>query len=241
MLVLLTVVLAFLMPASGQRPNCALYGPNTACNRNIDYVCGSDGFSYDNTCFFKIAQCANPNLYPHARKHCDDTRLTKEECARKAGCNRINLPLCGSDGRTFINTCFFQYAQCKNPNLTLHGSWECDNTPLTNEQCTRPRECFPKHDIVCGSDGVRYRNPCEFKFAQCDNPKLFRRDQRHCDDIPVRPTKDECARHDGTCTRDYFPECGSDGKTYGNLCVFELAQCKNPNLALQHHGQCVAT
>ena len=40
------------------------------------------------------------------------------------------------------------------------------------------------------------------------------------------------------CPYIYDPQCGSDGKTYPNMCMFENAQCKDPSLKLVHSGQC---
>ena len=41
------------------------------------------------------------------------------------------------------------------------------------------------------------------------------------------------------CTRDYNPVCGSDGKTYGNLCMMEAKSCvHNLNLTVKHAGKC---
>lgn len=41
------------------------------------------------------------------------------------------------------------------------------------------------------------------------------------------------------CERTLDPVCGSDGKTYGNLCVLEDARdCKNPDLKVAYDGEC---
>ena len=38
--------------------------------------------------------------------------------------------------------------------------------------------------------------------------------------------------------KSWQPLCGSDGRTYNNLCDFEGAVCANKNLFLKHRGQC---
>ena len=43
------------------------------------------------------------------------------------------------------------------------------------------------------------------------------------------------------CPKIWGPICGSDGETYGNECLFEIAQCKNPSLTITHKGTICCT
>ena len=42
------------------------------------------------------------------------------------------------------------------------------------------------------------------------------------------------------CTSDYRPVCGTDGKTYGNMCGLEAAACQTRHfkLKIKHLGEC---
>ena len=40
------------------------------------------------------------------------------------------------------------------------------------------------------------------------------------------------------CTRELLPKCGTDGTTYNNPCLLEIAICKDPSLQLASDGPC---
>ena len=41
------------------------------------------------------------------------------------------------------------------------------------------------------------------------------------------------------CTKEYNPQCGLDGKTYGNPCTMQYAICKsNGKITLAYQGRC---
>ena len=41
------------------------------------------------------------------------------------------------------------------------------------------------------------------------------------------------------CTLEFNPQCGNDGKTYGNPCQLRSAQCDNSQLELAYSGECL--
>ena len=55
------------------------------------------------------------------------------------------------------------------------------------------------------------------------------------DNIHLLILHTECNR---ACTREYFPVCASDGRTYPNKCEFKNAQCKQAELVITSEGVC---
>lgn len=73
--------------------------------------------------------------------------------------------VCGSDGKVYLNECFFQNGQCRkvHKNLT-RVAWDGTNCPTT---CTTGKPCNEIDKFTCGSDGNVYRGFCSLFVAQC--------------------------------------------------------------------------
>lgn len=99
---------------------------------------------------------------------------------------------------------------------------------------------------VCGSDAVTYSNECFFQCAQSEHPELTIFSQGECPVSIDDPTffgdevqsslQDESPRC--VCSMDYKPVCGTDMKTYGNICIFNCERQQNPALGVAAHGEC---
>ncbi|EDO38471.1 predicted protein, partial [Nematostella vectensis] len=103
--------------------------------------------------------------------------------------------------------------------------------------CECPRACTRELMPVCGTDQKTYDNMCLLERAACKDDGLMLAHEGPCptSDFP-RPIC--CPK---VCTLDYTPVCGSDNKTYANLCNLEVEACKPENtdkLQLLHDGPC---
>lgn len=56
----------------------------------------------------------------------------------------------------------------------------------------------------------------------------------------LQPTlsNENCRRRYFACTMQWDPVCGSDDKTYGNMCELRRARCESPKLVVRSKGQC---
>lgn len=111
-----------------------------------------------------------------------------------------------------------------------------DNVEIDFEGECCPRNCHRMLNQVCGSDDNTYGNTCELRRASCvrlekdpEAGKITVRGEGHCMlldfvevEEPEEPREIACP---GGCIRNYFPVCGSDGRTHSNECMMEQAAC----------------
>ncbi|XP_076205833.1 double-headed protease inhibitor, submandibular gland-like [Aptenodytes patagonicus] len=113
-----------------------------------------------------------------------------------------------------------------------------DCTDYLRSSSGRAIPCTLEYRPICGTNGVTYRNKCNFCNAVANGLDINLRNVGEC----FRVQQIDCSGHkDGNaiCTAQYDPVCGSDGKTYGNPCKFCNAVVRSGGtLFLRHRGEC---
>lgn len=115
-----------------------------------------------------------------------------------SSCKNVNLPVCGSDGNSYANTC---KAKCKGVAIAYKGN--CLSNNAVN-QCG----CQEGGTPVCGRDGRTYSSACE---ARCKNIGILY--NSGCRVISPNYCDHLCANSPNQVV------CGEDFKTYRNECV----------------------
>ncbi|XP_050729525.1 agrin-like [Eriocheir sinensis] len=136
--------------------------PDT-CNGGFRPVCGTNNLTYGSDCYLELAKCRNPGLEKKADGVCT------KDCSLQ--CDTARRLVCGSDGITYTNDCFLLLARCKDPAVQRKHDGPC--VFVEKPECA-PRRCATNGQALCGSDGITYRNQCQFDAAICYNQGLLK-------------------------------------------------------------------
>jgi hypothetical protein len=162
-------------------------------------VCGADGQTYT------LEQAAEGDHEVAHRGRCDNPMgcgssgdcFAGDECLPPddagvcvpvpSGCPCVGVfePVCGADGRTYINAC---EARCVEVEVVFNGMCKDDPCALIDCQAgftceegrcvpVEPCVCPAIYAPVCGADGNTYANAC---VAECDGIEIV--DEGACDD-----------------------------------------------------------
>ncbi|KAG6941264.1 ovoinhibitor-like, partial [Chelydra serpentina] len=234
----------------------------TACPFILAEVCGTDGVTYPSEC----GLCAhNSEHETNVSKKYDgkcQQKIVPLDCSQHPSakaedgkvltpCPRILAEICGTDGVTYPNDCTL----CAH-NLE-HGAKVSKKHDGKCQREAVPVDCRKYRQItmedgkvhtacqlilaeVCGTDGVTYPNECGLcahnfehgtNVTKKHNGKCKKKtEEAFCKEYPTPPAG---------CPKNYDPVCGTDGKTYGNKCVFCAAVHENlGSLCFEHYGEC---
>lgn len=168
-----TVLLAFTQSIQSAPSNCI-------CTREYNPVCGSDGVTYSNKCEFDCEFDKNKALEIAHYGECSEESELPAPPASPATqfadgddciCTREFNPVCGSDGQSYSNECFFDCEADKDAELRIAHYGTCDEPEQVpaEDLCV----CTMEFDPKCGSDGVTYGNQCEFECELKKKKDLF--------------------------------------------------------------------
>ncbi|KAM9312436.1 double-headed protease inhibitor, submandibular gland-like [Gastrophryne carolinensis] len=125
--------------------------------------------------------------------------------------------------------------------LSLVGLTAAEDNPDCEPQ-TEEVLCNTLYDPVCGSDYNTYENLCMMCNAHWWSVNLKQKGIKKLHDGKCT-TKEECTPFPkpGICTMDLRPVCGSDEVSHSNKCMFCNEWKKNPDLTINHYGECDQT
>uniref|UniRef100_A0A8B9SYN4 Agrin n=1 Tax=Anas platyrhynchos TaxID=8839 RepID=A0A8B9SYN4_ANAPL len=131
----------------------------------------------------------------------------------------------------------------------------CRVNPRTRraELLPRPENCPPKREPVCGDDGVTYDNECvmgrsgalrgleiqKVRSGQCQQQDKCKEECKFNGVCLNRRGAARCSCERISCHGAYRPLCARDGRTYGNECERQKAECQQKApVPVKHSGPC---
>ncbi|XP_030360726.1 double-headed protease inhibitor, submandibular gland-like [Strigops habroptila] len=162
------------------------------CPTDYEPTCGTDNVTYPNECSLCKEIFRNQAI---DKKH--DGRCVKFDCSgylrplsrRMDTCTTEYTPICGTNGVTYRNKCYFCNAVVSGLDMDLSNLGECAQVKLRNlhtaidcsEQNGNNLACAADYSPLCGSDGRTYGNQCHFCNAvSLSQEGLFLRHRGEC-------------------------------------------------------------
>lgn len=181
-------------------------------------MCGSNRKTYESICHLDKAICAlrkknDVSLSLHYIGACN-APATQEPCPKLEECKSApNGPVCGSNGKRYTSVCHLRVAMClgKRPKdlKACHAACTLQNNPRDSPGKS-PQE-LKACTATCALQNDADENLTLHYFGECNAPVKL----KPC------PSRKECRIH-----APRKPVCGSNRRTYRNLCIFRASSCR---------------
>lgn len=146
--------------------------------------------------------------------------------AELATCAFTVSPVCGSNGVTYLNSCFAEAA-----GITVYTPGACWNPGIVVANMNPAANCPTAYAPVCGFNGVTYANACAAEAAGVVNytAGVCNSNDLSCYDPNLILISSGTSLNQSTgvislvCAQGNEPVCGCDGEQYANACLTEAA------------------
>ncbi|XP_039277063.1 serine protease inhibitor dipetalogastin isoform X3 [Nilaparvata lugens] len=218
------------------------------CSKDINLVCGTDNETYKNGCYLNCRASDIKDLKVKHHGPCVEPQVSaastwvSAEAPIDCPCTREMNPVCGSDAKTYPNFCILNCHSNHFKDLKLKHHGECEEYAGKKSSEQEIEDCFCSKEInhVCGTDSKTYQNLCILNCRSRDTKDLKVKHHGACKTSKVVSTKDKTST-DCFCSKEMNHVCGTDLKTYQNLCILNCHSRDTKDLKLSHMGHCEET
>ncbi|XP_033758992.1 four-domain proteases inhibitor-like [Pecten maximus] len=137
-------------------------------------ICGSDGKTYPNHCYFVHSTCMFEDLVVAGHGQCIVTSEKPSTVMPAVGTTMMPstaMPAAGTANTLMTTKVTMQTTTVKSSSQVIQSVF-CQNKDAIN--------CDLTILFVCGSDGHLYPNQCELSKAACDDPSIIKVDISLC-------------------------------------------------------------